>query len=260
MNTATQPPIRKQEIAQRFSRAAASYADHAALQAAIADTLLQQASAYGVVLDVGCGRGRETQRLLAQASVETVFALDMSAAMLSGIAPHPRLQCLQADMENVPLPSASMDTILSNFALQWCSSPQTVMQEMARLLKPGGQLLVSVPGPGSLSNLKASGLLHVNTLASSDDWVAALQQAGLTLCRVESQPFTAWFPTARDLLHAIKGIGAGASDRPRQNHLQGRAWLTAVQAALESSRQAEGLPLSYHVIFLWAKKADQSQS
>jgi SAM-dependent methyltransferase len=77
---------RKQDIAQRFSRAAAGYADFASLQAAIADTLLARSEVAGVVLDGGCGRGRESAQLAARAQWwSEVIALDMAPGMLAEI-------------------------------------------------------------------------------------------------------------------------------------------------------------------------------
>lgn len=247
-------PLSKQEIVSRFSRMAEQYASHAVLQAAIADELLANHTAHGVVLDAGCGRGRESLLLAGQAGVDKVIAMDMSPAMLRGLPAHPRIQALQADMENTGLPDSSIDTVFSNFAMQWCESPEKVMQEMQRVLKPDGQLMMSVPGPGSLAVLNKTGLLHVNQFATAEEWSGALQYAGFASYTIKQQVFTLWFDSAAALLKSIKGIGAGASQKKRDNHLQGKQWLRDVTESLEQCRQPEGLPLSYHVIFISAVK------
>jgi malonyl-CoA O-methyltransferase len=246
---------RKQEIARRFSRAAPGYAAHADLQAAIAAELLAAADVRGSVLDAGCGRGREARRLAGMAGVDEVIALDIAPAMLAGLPAVPEIRPLLGDIEAIPLPAAVVDTVFSNFALQWCGSRQKAAAELARVLVPGGRLLFSVPGPGSLSALQATGLLHVNTFAGVDDWAAALGQAGFSSCEFVQKDFTAWFDTPRDLLHALKGLGANAVDSPRENHLLGKQWWRRVSAALEAQRDARGLPLTYDVILVRARRA-----
>jgi malonyl-CoA O-methyltransferase len=244
---------RKQEIAARFSQAAPAYAGHADLQAAIADTLLQGADWQGSVLDAGCGRGRESLRLAQMPAVTEVIALDIAPAMLAALPAAEKIRPLQGDMEAVPLPSASVAAVFSNFAMQWCESREAVCAEMARVLRPGGELRFSVPGPHSLAALRASGLLHVNAFAEAGQWQSALQSAGFVDVGLNRQPFTAWFVEARDLLAALKGIGANTADRPRENHLLGRRWWQQVTAALEAQREPAGLPLQYDVLLLRAR-------
>ncbi len=247
---------RKQEIAGRFSQAADHYASYAALQASIADALLEADIPAGVVLDAGCGRGRESQLLSARAGIEKVIALDMAPAMLAGLPVSSKIQPLLGDMEKIALPDASVNVVFSNFAMQWCESADAVAAEFARVLKPGGRLLASVPGPHSLAALRGSGLLHVNEFPGSEYWAMALMQAGFADCDFVQKDFTLWFETVPELLRALKGIGAGTSDTPRENHLLGRQWLQQVSAALEAQRQPQGLPLSYDVIFIIANRDD----
>lgn len=243
---------RKQEIAARFSQAAPGYAGHADLQAAIADALLQAAALAGDVLDAGCGRGRESLRLAARSDVRQVIALDIAPAMLAALPVAEKIRPLLGDMEAIPLPDAVVDAVFSNFAMQWCESREKVCAEMARVLRPGAELCFSVPGPQSLAALSATGLLHINAFAGAEAWTAALQQAGFSNIRLQQRPFTAFFADARELLVALKGIGANTADRPRENHLLGRRWWQQVSAALEARRRPEGLPLEYDVILLRA--------
>lgn len=248
------PVSRKQEIARRFSRAAPGYAAHADLQAVIAEELLAWGGLRGKVLDAGCGRGRDTLRLAESPDVTRVIALDIAPAMLAGMPHLPKIRPLLGDIEAVPLPDATVDAVFSNFALQWCGSPVAAMAEMARVLAPGGELRFSVPGPGSLAALEATGLLHVNAFAAAGDWGQALTQAGFSASDVVQKVFTAWFSTPRELLHAVKGVGANAVDSPRENHLLGKQWWRQVNAALELQRTARGLPLTYDVILVRARR------
>ena len=246
---------RKQEIAGRFSRAASGYAAHAQLQAGIADALLALADFHGTVLDAGCGRGRESRRLADVASVNGVIALDIAPAMLADLAGVPKIRPLLGDIEAIPLPDAAVDMVFSNFAMQWCESRARAAAEVARVLAPDGSLLFSVPGPGSLAALQSTGLLHVNAFAGVGAWMEALSLAGFIEPEIVQREFTAWFDTPRDLLHALKGLGANTADSPRGNHLLGRQWWRRVEAALEAQRDVRGLPLTYDVILVRARRA-----
>ncbi len=245
---------RKQEIAQRFSRAAEGYAEFAELQAAIADRLMASSEFSGVVLDAGCGRGRESVLLSERNDIDRVIALDMAPGMLAKLPVSEQIQPLLGDIEVIPLPDASVNHAFSNFALQWCDSREQACRELFRVIKPGGQLLAAVPGPASLTALRANKLLHINSFVGVQDWAIALMQAGFGECHFDQQDFAMHFDSARDLLHALQGIGAATSDAPRERHLHGRQWFKQVSAALESKREPQGLPLRYDVIFIQAKR------
>jgi malonyl-CoA O-methyltransferase len=249
---------RKQDIAQRFSRAAAGYADFASLQAAIADTLLARSEVAGVVLDGGCGRGRESAQLAARAVVEEVIALDMAPGMLAEIPGLAKIWPLLGDIEAIPLPDTCVDHVFSSFALQWCDSREQACRELFRVLRPGGTLLASVPGPASLQALKTGELLHINTFAGEQEWAVALMQAGFSACEFVRWDFAMHFATAHELLKALQGIGATTSDMPRESHLHGKQWLQQVCAALEAAREPQGLPLRYDVIFIQATREQES--
>ncbi|MDP2228342.1 MAG: methyltransferase domain-containing protein [Moraxellaceae bacterium] len=248
------PLSRKQEIAGRFSRAALHYEQHAGLQQQIAAELLTGLTPAGVVLDAGCGTGRESLLLAGQAAVERVVALDLSSEMLACVPPHPRVQTLQGDVEALPLPAAGIDQVFSNFALQWCSSREQAAAELARVLKPGGPLAFSVPGPGSLAALVSAKVLAVNHFAGESDWAMALMSNGFSDCEFFQGSFAMHFATPRELLLALKQIGANTADVPREAHLHGRGWWQRVSAALESMREPEGIPLRYEVLFVRARR------
>lgn len=242
--------LHKPDIAARFSAAARHYADHARLQQGAADRILDILLPEGTVLDLGCGSGREAVLLAARPQVQQVLALDLAEGMLETVPASPRITCLAADAERLPLAEASVDGIFSNFALQWCESQEAVCRELRRVLKPGGRLALAVPGPQSLSHLRLPGLLHINQFAPGETWVQALRNVGFERIAWHSQMVTDYFPDARGLLHALKAIGANTRDQRGGSGLKGRAWLADISARLEQQRGPYGLPLSYEVIYI----------
>ncbi|UGQ45431.1 methyltransferase domain-containing protein [Massilia endophytica] len=103
------------------------------------------------VLDHACGAGMDL--LLAATKVGPngrVIGVDMTPAMLDSawLAAHEagltgRVVLHQGVFEDLPVPDASVDVVLSNGVLNLAPDKPRVMQEIARVLRPGGQLLLA---------------------------------------------------------------------------------------------------------------------
>lgn len=107
-------------------------------------------------LDAGCGTGT-LSRWLAERGC-SVFGVDASprmiasAAMLAkpGIAPGSlRFQQVET-IARLPVESRSADGILCSSVLEYVPDPQACLTEFARVLRPGGVLVVSVPSARSI--------------------------------------------------------------------------------------------------------------
>jgi SAM-dependent methyltransferase len=99
--------------------------------------------ASGRVLDVGCGVfGRP------------FYLLGYPAELISGLEPLPMRQVTDFELirglsEYLPWPDAAFSTVISATSLDHCLSLQRSIEEMARVLRPGGRMLLwinSVPG------------------------------------------------------------------------------------------------------------------
>jgi len=93
-----------------------------------------------LVLDIGCGRGA-TARLLA-ARGHQVLALDASEHNVSQTRAHSVFPLL-ARAEALPLAARSVDAVFCECVLSVTGQTQAVLAESARVLRPGGLLVLS---------------------------------------------------------------------------------------------------------------------
>jgi len=95
------------------------------------------------ILEVGCGAGRFTEVMLATGA--SVVSVDYSTAVdacWENNGPHPRLTVVQADLFSLPFAPASFDRVLCYGVLQHTPDPGAAFLELARFVRPGGQIAV----------------------------------------------------------------------------------------------------------------------
>lgn len=101
------------------------------------------------VLDLGSGAGLDA--VLASRRVGPagrVIGVDMNPVMCRTAEAHVAgdggsMECHQARMEELPLPDASVDVVISNGVLNLSFRKRRVMEEMYRVLRPGGRISIT---------------------------------------------------------------------------------------------------------------------
>ena len=100
----------------------------------------------GRVLDIGTGTGRMAE-LFAE-SADHVVALDKSPAMLRVARARlqhlgsERIEMVQGDFTSLPLPAASIDTVLFHQVLHFAQDPGAALLEAARVTRDGGRIAI----------------------------------------------------------------------------------------------------------------------
>lgn len=92
------------------------------------------------ILDLGCGPGSLIPYLLNKS--KHVVGVDNSSKMIelaeTSYGKNPSVSLLNAPLESIPLPDNSCDAVVASMVLHHISHPPTVLDEIRRVLKPGG--------------------------------------------------------------------------------------------------------------------------
>lgn len=120
----------------------------------------------GTLVDLGCGTGQLTQRLVCSFPGAAVVGVDLSAGMLTEAAR--RLgraggagPLVRADAQQLPFAASTVDVVVCTESFHWYPDQARTLGELARVLKPGGRLLIgsiaAVTGTGDRLLRRATG-------------------------------------------------------------------------------------------------------
>jgi len=247
------------DVQRTFDQVAARYDRHAALEQEIGSRLLERLEYLRHppqrILDLGCGTGAACVELKRRYRKAQVLGLDASMAMLirlqkrAGLLRPLRAVC--ADFAQLPLADQSVDLVFSNLAFQWCGSPTALFNEIRRVLAPGGMLLFSSLGVGTLNELEAAwGSLHesarVAPFADILELGDALMAAGFQEPVMDAERISLSYPDLSGLLEELEATGM-------TGFLRGDISLSEAAAQLESAYRpftVDGrYPVSYEVVY-----------
>jgi SAM-dependent methyltransferase len=172
--------VAQSPLARRLARTAADWVD---IQLSLIVASLRDVApkAHGRLLDVGCGNKPYEAFFLPHVTeylgIEHEATFNATAAGGQGTRPD-----LTYDGQRLPFPDASFDTVLNVQVLEHTPRPRALMAEMARVLKPGGLLILLAPfqfrlheQPHDYFRYSSHGLRHL------------CEEAGLTVDEIRPQ-------------------------------------------------------------------------
>lgn len=154
----------------------------------------------GRVLDIGAGTGRSSIMVLRDRPQASLVALDLFGASFDqhfapGQSPQDRLMAnlraagvadrasiVAADMRKIPFPDATFDAVVSAYAVDHLGreGSKQALVEAARVLKPGGELLlILVNGRDGRLRVAFGPLLAHGGFRGAGWWQARVAEAGL---------------------------------------------------------------------------------
>ena len=176
--------------------------DRYVARSAIVDVLKRSARDFsGTLLDVGCGRSPYKSLLMPPSGcVSKYLGLDLEQGH------YQNRPDLTWNGTQIPLPDNAVDSVLATEVLEHCPEPGAVLHEVARVLKPNGFILLTVPflwplhdvpydefryTPFSLERLMRQAGFRDVTVEALGGWDASLgQMLGLWITRRPMKDFT----------------------------------------------------------------------
>lgn len=186
-------------------------------------------------LDLGCGGGHASYAVAAVAG--HVVAYDLSPSMLDTVARSAaerglnNIQTQPGQAERLPFESASFDLVVTRFSAHHWHDLDSALREAARVLRPGGRMLVVdtiSPGRPLLDTfLQTLEVLrdpsHVRNYTRAE-WDAAGLRAGLLPGRAQAfrlrLDFAAWVERIRTpplMVQAVRALQAAVADDARRH-------------------------------------------
>ena len=136
----------------------------------------------GRLVDVGTGTGRMIE--LFGPAADKALGIDRSPEMLRlaraklAEAGLESAELRQGDMYSLPLPAASADTVIIHQVLHYAQNPAAAVAEAARLLAPGGRLLIVDFAPHEREDLRSTDA-HVRLGFPDEAMLKHFEEAGL---------------------------------------------------------------------------------
>jgi malonyl-CoA O-methyltransferase len=259
-SAAVAPQLEKSDVAASFSRAAPTYDTVARLQREVGERLLSALDCMQCVpttiLDLGCGTGYFRGALHRRYPQARYVGLDIAAGMVQLARGRCRDDSawLIADAEALPLAGESVDLVFSSLAVQWCSRPEHLFAELARVLRPGGMCVFTTLGPDTLCELRDAWAAvdthqHVNAFVPMSALSDAAQRVPEITLRLENQPVRLQYVRVRELLDELKALGAHNMNRSRPVGLTSKRALQGMLEDYERRRSGGVLPATYDVIY-----------
>lgn len=164
-----------------WNRIRALYVPEAAVEAAVAAALA--GPRFKLLVDLGTGTGRMLEVLADR--YERGLGLDVNQSMLayarsklktSGLA---HAEVRHGDIYNLALPDGIADAVVIHQVLHYLSEPAHAIREAARILAPGGRLLIVDFAPHEIESLRDTHA-HERLGFAAAQVGAWLEEAGLT--------------------------------------------------------------------------------
>jgi SAM-dependent methyltransferase len=143
------------------------------------------ASERACMADLGCGSGVILSEALLLKPLWTGHGLDISESSIKyarRLAAHKqvaaRADFRTGNIASLPYMDESLDLIVASEIIEHMPEPEKVVGEIARVLRPGGKLVLTMP-------IESHTPGHIHTLSSSEDLRSLCEQAGLEVQRLE---------------------------------------------------------------------------
>ena len=162
------------------------------------------------ILDIGCGDGRITADISRFIPKGTILGIDPSKSMLEWAKKqyspleYPNLFFQEGSFSSPSL-LESFDLIFSNCALHCSLDQYTAFKSLARLLKPEGKLIISIPSMDNIEWKQARINIVPRVILTLEEYRELLEEVGLHPKRIEKVDTVDPFIDRQELLEFLMG-------------------------------------------------------
>lgn len=257
----------RQELIKRaFDNAASTYDSAADVQREISEILAQYLIEQvnftpNNIIDAGCGTGYATSLLANMWPNANFILIDFAPSMLSVASKYHNCDTnynfICADIEMLPIKQDSIHIYWSSMTWQW-NNVYCCLSEVERILKSGGLISIATLGKKNFSELYNAfqGIdeyNHVNIIPSYEELFNYLKLNNWTILVWEKKYIRRYYKNLKILLRSLKNVGAQTVNYRRPTLLSSSAW-KKIENYYEIWREPQGLPLTYDVVWLVAKR------
>lgn len=200
-----------------------------------------------LILELGSGVGADIRVLNEKFSNATFILLDIAFNLLTQQREYLKI-C--ADASKIPLKQQSIDLIWSNLLLPYIPSYKVFFQEVKRVLKNDGILLMSGLSLDSLKELRQIGL---NTANFPDMHVVGdlLIELGFKDPVLDLEIVTLKYDSFKDMLFEVRSVGAGANFAQNGIKLTKQLYFDLEKKYLQTVGNEFALTLEVFYIHAW---------
>lgn len=252
--------MNKSLIAERFSKAIATYPDEASVQRQIADKMIRLLLRYVPspcprVIEVGCGTGIYSRMLLRTLRPEQLLLNDLCPEMkhcCEDLLKEKQVSFLSGDAETASFPREST-LITSCSALQWFESPEHFFRKCNGLLHHEGYFAFSTFGKENLKEIRA---LTGNGLPyRSLEEIKNALSSDFKILHAEEEMIPLAFDNPMKVLYHLKQTGVNGL--PVQSIRTRRDLYDFCERYTHEFAQNATVSLTYHPIYIIAKKKEK---
>ena len=229
------------------------------------------------VLDIACGTGIVARNIAPRVGLQgIVIGLDanpdmINMARIAAEQEHLTIEWYTNPAEQLPFPDENFDLILCQFGLMFFTNRHTALNEMRRVLKTSGRVVLSVwqglerhPFYQTLHEVSQrhfgkSSVETVFSLGNSDELRKLLTDSGFRQVEIEPMTLTAHFPQPEEFL--AWEIDVNPAEAPALQNLDKEAQQAIMAAArqdmqspLEEVMQENQVVLPFHAHIAQARK------
>ncbi|XP_029162282.1 arginine-hydroxylase NDUFAF5, mitochondrial [Nylanderia fulva] len=242
----------------------------------LSDRIFDIKRKFGRVLDLGCGRGHLSKRILEESVDELVLA-EMSSSFLqqADTTKGVRVKKEVIDEENLSFAPDSFDMVISSLSLHWINDLPGCFRRINSSLKNDGVFLAAVFGGDTLYELRSSLQLaelernggispHISPFVEIRDIGSLLTRANFTMLTIDTDEIVIGYPNMFELMWDLKGMAENNAARNRNLHLPRDTLIAAASIYKELYGKTKEdntvfVPATFQIIYMLGWKPDASQ-